>query len=162
MILLGYTPKLLQQKTVNACKPYDVEYVDVSGSEFDYWRAIKARWSGAGDLLIIEQDIVIRPGVVEELLACPESWCAFGFITCDPEYVLYEGLGCTRFRKELMRQVSMQEIQETGNKYWPHRPGPDCCWCHCDAKIKQTLQENGFNVHRHTPRVQHLTGVVSD
>jgi hypothetical protein len=58
-----------------------------------YWALLAKAWREPGDLLIVEQDVGIRAGVIEELERCPEPWC--GFPTAIGAQLLV-CLGCTR------------------------------------------------------------------
>ena len=57
-------------------------------SQSEIWRQL---WRTPGDLVCVEQDVVVPPGLIEELLACPHDWCTppawngFGYLpeTCN-------------------------------------------------------------------------------
>lgn len=151
------------------------EYADVSASVFRYWEEITARWNGHADLAIVEHDIVIHYGVMQSFESCPSPWCVYPYMVLGAE--LDFGLGCTRFRKELMAAVSPAAIQEVpgccirctppGGGTAEAAPG---CWAHLDCKISWTLDpvlgaERGWDapvpgpryercIHR--PAVRHL------
>lgn len=48
--------------------------LDDNAFALNYW------WDEPGDLLTVEQDIHVTLAHVERLRACPEPWCAWGFI----------------------------------------------------------------------------------
>ncbi len=100
----------LHPETAAALERFAPECVTIPldpGDEYAYWQVLAAWW-GKGDLLVIEQDIVIGPGTVASMGACEgrSDWCAAPY----PVYAGYEGLneralGCTRFSARLQAEV---------------------------------------------------------
>jgi len=150
-------------------------------SETAYWQAVNSRWNDEQDLMLIEQDIVIRADVVQSFLSCPKSWCVFPYAM--PGYGLAESLGCTRFRKEAMAAVPVADIpgalmypvrwtipSATGQTLWAGvnesvttRITTGCdtcspteiCWRHLDWRVSGALREKGYKPHLHAPDVEH-------
>lgn len=77
-VIVGYTPKHLHRNTVEAilAQAPHAEFFDVSGKPDAYFEMFARVWSAAQDFLLIEHDIVIQPGTLAALDACPEPWCA--------------------------------------------------------------------------------------
>lgn len=132
-----------------------------------YWQMINHVWKHDrfDDLLIVEQDMLPAPGVVEEMQACSHMWCVSPY-QCSSQTLdvplLTEGLGCTKFAA-LMKRTH------------PHMPLVVSCmadhglpakdWRRLDVRIAQVLR--GFNftphvqhersTHLHYEKVQHVT-----
>ncbi len=113
-------------------------------------------WSEQQTFVLIEQDIIVRPGVVEELLACPEPWC--GFVN-DVGLGIWPTLGCTKFATEYQRRfpelISRAARIRLDHKYraghWRHM---DVC---IDRVFHRELEIRG--PHAHTPAVVHASFV---
>lgn len=139
-----------------ASHPAGTELVPVSpADEHAYWRGLRARWDGTGDLLVLEQDIEIHAGVTAQLADCPSPWCTFPYlphswgnprldVTGNADRAAAAGalcrsLGCARFTAALQRAVPL-----------PAGPVP---WQHCDAVIAGTLAAAGIPACLHEPWV---------
>jgi hypothetical protein len=127
----------------------DGEYVDVSGSDFDYWRVMSDYWEPTYDLRVCEQDVVWRPDVLEAFARCPEPWCVFAYDDYhSPEdaEAWANMLGCTRFRKELIAAVpnAVSNVEERFRD-WHYL---------CDG-LGRNLREAGYTHHWHSPPVHH-------
>src|SRR6267378_3682739 len=89
----------LRPEVVQALTDWDVAFVDVSGSDEAYWELLASLWSKGRTFVIVEQDVIVRPDSLDELLACHHPWCSF-----QVPYVgkLYAGLSCEKFSAELI------------------------------------------------------------
>jgi hypothetical protein len=114
-----------------------------------YWRLLAACWREPGELLVIEQDIGVRAGVVEELAACPEPWCGFGYPIDGSTAVC---LGCTRFAAAL-KAAEPDLLEEVGEDASAGLPARD--WRRLDVRILDALRKRGYQQHRHHPNVLH-------
>ena len=132
----------------------DAEMADTSASIYAYWEAISSRWTGADDLLIIEQDIEIHAGVLPGLAACPRPWCVYPYQIHDRGTLLDFGLGCTRFRAGAQQAVSTGAIQSQPGECSECHGAPGC-WRHLDCKITWAMHAAGITQCVHWPGVQH-------
>jgi hypothetical protein len=184
-VLCAYTDLYPATKEALARYAPETEFVDVSGDDYAYWRAITGRWTGEDDLLVVEHDIEIHDQVIPQLEACEEPWCTFPYRLWRPDAWCYASLGCTRFSAELQRLVTPGEIQQQQAMWLTPQEGasgityhlsvmPDdemcrCsgrgqppCWRHIDMAIADTLQNgrpgvrNPVGAHVHAPSVIHL------
>jgi hypothetical protein len=166
-IMMAFTKDLLMAEALEAARQHapETEFINVTDEPFAYWKAVEERWMSGDDLATIEHDNVITKDTVPSFEDCPMPWCAFGYPTMPgQEYnLLIYGLGCTRFRKELMSKVSPDEIQEVWGSCV--NCGPNNlrgCWRHIDGKIRVVLQRRGFEPHAHWPPVKHLNPFVAN
>jgi len=162
----------------------DAEFVDTSGDDYAYWRALMGRWTGEDDLLIVEHDIEIHETVIPQMEACPEPWCTFPYRLWRPDAWCYNALGCTKFSAALQREVSPEEISEAQAMWMVPRKTPfgteyasevqaavgaicqcgvkghPACWRHMDYKIGVTLEggtgRTPMGAHVHKPAVCHM------
>lgn len=120
-----------------------------------YPRLFAELWRAGRDFLLIEQDIEVHESVQAQLEECPEPWCGFEYLGMpEPEprgYITY-GLGCTRYRSELMSKMpALANIPSdivSNHQQAPH-------WARLDAFVKGTLLESGAEFHVHQPPVKH-------
>lgn len=140
--------KSLHPKTVEALSKYapDVKFIYTEPEDdYSYWREIKKQWTGEDDLLIIEQGEMIHESVIPQFESCPMPWCIFPFQIAQKGVWRYEGLGCTRFRKELQKEISVSNIKEiNGGK-----------WIHVEGMLLEACKEYGYSAHAHYPGVIH-------
>lgn len=114
-----------------------------------YCRLLTEHWRQPGPLMVIEHDIGIHAGVVEELAACLEPWCGHPYLIGTQLLVC---LGCTRFsaalklaEPDLMDAVS---ADATGGL-----PAGD--WRRLDVRILDHLRRRGYKQHEHQQPVKH-------
>ena len=114
-----------------------------------YWRLLARLWREPGDLIVIEQDVGIRAGVVESLTACREPWCSFPYRVADRVQVC---LGCTRFTAGLKTAqpdlLDAVAADATGNL-------PPRVWQRLDVRMFNHLQVRGYRPHQHPGPVEH-------
>jgi hypothetical protein len=123
------------------------QLADVTGDDYAYWREIRSRWQGTGDLILIEHDVEVSDGVVESMAACPEPWCAYAYTIFRTRVRLRDGLGCTKFSAEAQRLVSARRIAE-GFALCKICKGQGC-WYHLDGRITGLLRQEGLKPHVH-------------
>lgn len=129
---------------------YPWEPVDVSGSDEDYWELLYDLWAARQDFCIVEHDIIIAPGILAEFESCPELWCVSPYPYMHGGE--YAGLGCVRFRAEVMNVMPrlMDDVATRTNTKHPSKH-----WCTLDAWIQEKLYGQRFSPHRHAPS-EHL------
>jgi hypothetical protein len=149
-VLCCYT--FIEPATVESLRQYasGAEFIGVVGDLYGTWREIEKRWTGDEDLVIIDHDIEIHPDVLPQFRECPEEWCFFGFQAMSPGYILEEGFGCCRFRAELQRQVSVNEILAVPASCWECKGIPGC-HRHNDGRMTVAITAHGFRMHKHGP-----------
>lgn len=129
-----------------------------------YWRLLAAYWRvtepiqhdlyeapTTPDLVVVEQDIVPAPGVVERMLACPRPWCASPY-PISGGHLLDTGLGCTKFAARL-KSRHLDFMDRVGLIDDDGLPAKN--WRRLDVRIARTLRELGYRPHRHA-RSEHL------
>ncbi len=150
MILVPYTR--LHPATARLLNRHAPGYVRVRldpGDDTAYWALLAKTWREPGDLLIVEQDVGIRAGVVEELAACREPWCGFPYPIGARLLVC---LGCTRFTAELKAAEPdlLDAVGEDATGGLPAR-----VWQRLDVRILDHLRERGYTQHRHDSPMRH-------
>ena len=134
------------------CAPH-ADVVDVSGSNYDYWNEIRSRWTGHDDLIIIEQDVEIRPGVIESMEECDQDWCCYAYPIFRTKVRLRVGLGCTKISAAAQRRVTSAAIA-AGFELCAQCRGQGCWW-HLDGRIATMLKRAGFYPHVHGDVIHH-------
>lgn len=129
-----------------------------------YWRWLVEEWTVTEpdaferytvpvtpDLLIVEQDMVPAPGVVDRMLDCPRPWCSSPYRIGSGIW-LDEGLGCTKFAVRLKTRHPdlMQRVGDLDDDGQPAKT-----WRRLDTRIARLLRDLGYAPHRHA-RSEHL------
>jgi hypothetical protein len=131
------------------------ELVETSRSdESSYWRELSARWGHGDDLLVIEQDIEIGPGMVESLEKCPRDWCCYAFNIFNPPVLVEFGLGCTKFSAAARQAAGSASIQAEFADC-PECHGAGCGNRHLDVSITRVLTRAGLSPHVHGEVTHH-------
>ena len=141
-----------------------VETVNTSGDDGAYWNCLSQIWDApdSRDLLVVEQDIVVHPGVAEQLARCPRPWCEFPHRQRGggPNDLTWKGLGCDRYSAELRRRVRSADIIKRAKD--DHAPDSNwydrdhLFWNAIDGPLFRALESAGYECHRHGPPVGHL------
>jgi len=124
-----------------------------------YCKLLTERWALVEDLLVVEQDIEIRAGLIEEAEQCTEGWwCCWpymgqGWSNPSGDALIYESLGCTKFSAELMRAEPDLLMVAGSIRHSKDMPPGD--WHRLDVSISPTLKQRGYTPHRHMPPVIH-------
>lgn len=129
--------------------PENAEWINVEGSELNYWSLLKTAWEPSHNLFLIEHDVQCRPDIVAAYEECPEVWCMANYHHFDEAAAAawHWGIfGCTRYRKELIAKTPtlFSELQDR----W--RP-----WTDMSTGVGVELRKLGFAPHEHFPRVIH-------
>jgi hypothetical protein len=127
---------------------WEAEYHHCS-KEDDYYNLVVSCWNAKETFCIVEHDIVVWPGALQELESCPEFWCTRPYY-CSVGWII-DGLGCTKFSKELLERYPSLV----------NEPFPSCCahtknWCGLDRVINHRMIEMGMKPHVHLPGVSNL------
>lgn len=120
-----------------------------------YSQLLKELWAEEETFVLVEQDIIIRPGVVEELIDCPEPWC--GFLN-DVGLGIWPTLGCTKFDAtyqrrfpELLERAARVRVANLRAGHWRHMDVA------IDRVFHRELEIRG--PHPHSPAVVHASFV---
>ena len=113
-----------------------------------YYNLLTDLWAKDG-FTIVEHDIVVWPGAIQQLQDCPEPWCVFPYYSSVGWII--DGLGCTKFSRELVQ----------GHPDVLKPPFPVCCahtkyWCGLDRLLAHSLVSQGIQPHVHSPAVVNL------
>lgn len=116
----------------------DAVWVNTSGSSFAYSEAFERYWDEAGDLIVIEHDIVIDKTTIPAFSECQEPWCSFSFDVMG-QYIDF-ALGCTKWSSEARKLIRP-----------PHREN----WRTLDVRLRELFIWEGLRPHCHG-RLAHL------
>lgn len=141
MILCCYTNLHPATRSSLAILAPSAELIDVSGSPYAYWEQISKRWNGVSDLIVVEQDIEIHPGVIPGFADCPEPWCVYPYQIHSRGTLIDFGLGCVCFSAEVQQMIDPKGIRSD--------------WRHLDCKISWAMNAARIVQCVHWPGVQH-------
>lgn len=134
--------------TAAALADIAVRYVEMV-DDTSYYRLLADLWAAGDTFVVVEHDIVVRPGVADELMACPEDWCGFPYRFLGG---LHNGLGCAKFSARLLAEHP-NVIADTSEEHTPTHPRNH--WCNLDDRITRQLVRRGVAKHAHGPPVEH-------
>ena len=126
-------------------------------SEESYFELMALLWANGRDFAIVEHDVEVDPDSLDSLDTCPAPWCAFSYPVFAGDiaeaYGGPFGLGCVRFRRELLEELP-QAVQLAGemNLHPVHRPRS---YAVMDSTLTRVLRAHGVQVHQHFPNVTH-------
>jgi hypothetical protein len=146
-VVVPYTEK--HPEVLAALAGSDLQAFKV-GDDDRYWKLLKKLWTKGEDFIIVEHDIVIRPDTISGFDECPEPWCVAPYPFA---HRLCAGLGCVRFRKELLRDFP-EIMDEVDKREHPRFPGKRN-WRTLDSCIRELLWARGIERCWHDP-VGHL------
>lgn len=115
-----------------------------------YYYLLRRLWEAGETFTIVEHDIIVNSNSLDTLAYCANEWCA-----CPYLYIggWHAGLGCTRFRAELLARHPdvMAVVQGMSD-----RTHPPMHWCRLDEWIRNTLEARGERCCEQHPPVQHI------
>lgn len=115
------------------------------GDHEAYTRELGVQWrAGDGrDLVVVEHDVAVGPAAFPLFDSCPELVCAYPYL-CGSGMVI--GLGCTRFRAEVMAEFpdAMDEVYRITHDGF--RAGE---WLRIDIRVWEVLAAHGVRPHHH-------------
>lgn len=111
----------LHVKTIEALQKWspDVIWQNTSEDIWAYGKALGDFWDSAeGDLIVIEQDIEIRPWTITHLTDCDHPWCTYGYWLFGElrggAWWAEHGLGCVKFSASLRHHVPWSLVEHLG------------------------------------------------
>ena len=117
--------------------------------EYTYAEIVRKWWEAGGPFVVVEHDVVPWPGAVDQLIACPEPWCAYSYgaggLDVTAETFVPDGsvpMGCF---KVVPRKLGPQPF-----------PAEPVHWTTIDSVLSQKLYEYGHTVHQHWPAIANL------
>ncbi len=129
----------------------EAEYVFVGGSQTAYHDLFERLWAEGRGFINIEQDMVVRPGVVEELWACRHDWCGFAY-NISTGYGSW--LGCVKFSDDLVHTcpAAITDIDSLPPDGTPRR-----YWGRLDTRLQQVFEQRyQLRQHVHWPALWNL------
>lgn len=145
-IVCPYT--VVSPETREALRPHPVDFVYMEDDQA-YFRLLAHLWEAAEDVVIVEHDIVPWHGSLDEMIACPEQWCAFSYTLLE---IVHSGLGCCKFAGSLMRAHPSLVADTLSEDSQVHPRGH---WCNLDDRIRRQCHERRITQHVHGPSVGH-------
>lgn len=149
-VIVPYTNLRSATRTALDQTGYPIDYVNVSDGDDSYWELLDEAWQVGEDFAIVEQDIIVEPDTLESFEGCPQPWCAAGYPYLHGDS--YHGLGCVRFRADLLAALP-DLIIALGQLDFPNH-GPKH-WCTLDAGLQRLLAAHHYMVCVEHGQVRH-------
>jgi hypothetical protein len=81
----------------------DPEFVDTSGSPSAYWHCLARTWARGRSFIVLEQDKVPEPGLLQAIWECGFDWCSVPTpMQGTDQPAPYASLSCTKFAAPLI------------------------------------------------------------
>lgn len=93
------------------------EYVDMTGSTYNYWKEVCKRWTGEETLIVLEQDLEFTAEVLPSFESCSKPWCTFAYNVYETEETIFS-LGCAKFTAEAQRMFTPKRIGHGNLDVW--------------------------------------------
>lgn len=153
-VVVPYIDGMLRDETTAAVMAWGGSYTFEQLDRTDphaYAKALVSWWEFGLDLVVVEQDIVPAPGMIQGLLACPQPWCGHAYHVGEGRYAY--GLGLCKFNSLLIAErptAAMLAMRDMNGKFnrieWPS----------VNEAIERQVSRFGFTIHLHEPVVEHL------
>ena len=164
-IYLPYT--VILPATSECLEPYTHCKVEMKDDEA-YIRYFQDRWREGESFINCEHDTIFHNGAIEELMECPEEWCAFGEVGNDVIWTQGEGpetLPLKRFVDGGPTPLALMKFEkrfiDKHPDVWGRIPSdwkstPKWRWL--DAWLQTFMRLNGIVCHQHYPDVINACG----
>lgn len=123
---------------------YDVTRIPCVG-ETTYYDTLVAVYSTGKPFVVIEHDMVPRPGDVKELFDCPYNWCGFVY-----QHRFQRMKACLGLTKLNLYSVYPDVFTKVPSD-----------WRYIDGVLEARLWEKDVHIHEHYPEAIHLNPMVS-
>lgn len=136
------------------------EYVETKGL-FGYGEAIRDRWTGEDDLVIVEGDKEIKADTLSSFEACDKLWCTTKHETLPAPWtrVVVNSLACAKFSATVQRLVAPSAFL-CRDPFWApcRRCDSQGCWAQLDTRLAIAITPlanglphvHGWVNHHHT------------
>lgn len=154
LVVVPYVPEWLRNETIDALSASGVDHhfcALEAGDPYAYARNFERWWMTAGDLMVIEHDMVPAPGQIAEMLSCPEHWCSANYHVGDGRTTT--GLGICK----ISWQVKVR--WPYGGMNISHDPRDTrryVDWIGLNESVDRHLSRLGYRQHIHFPNPVHL------
>jgi hypothetical protein len=141
---------MLHEQTRQWAVSYGARICHLETDAEAYWRLLAQEWDAAGDMLLIEHDMLPADGVTDAMTDCRRPWCTSAY-RIEHSW-LADGLGCVKLAGRLKVRhpdlmIRLGEIAGDG------LPAKD--WHRLDTRLSRLLRDLGYRPHVHR-RSQHL------
>lgn len=138
------TPKLqfvIDCLRAQAAQP-ELAHVDAGDA---YWRLLRDAWERGETFFVVEQDVAVWHGAIQQMDECPERWCTLP--TMCHGRMIPTTFGCVKFSEELISQ---------NPGFWEDIPPR---WFHLDANFSDKMGWPWIRPHVHNPPATHLNEI---
>lgn len=154
MVSVPYVEGMLRGETLAALDAWGGPYTTwrlnpLNG--YDYAMRFLSWWITPGDFMVIEQDMVPRPGLIAEIAACPDTWCSARYHAGGGRYIT--GLGMAKFTDALKRAHPWAGQNIVTD---PRGNGLLVDWTSLNEAVERHLTRLGVTCHIHDTVVEHL------
>jgi hypothetical protein len=130
--------------------------IDVGATDFTYGRVLCDEWARGKDFGNVEMDIKVHDDVFKQFDECDCWWGGFPYAINADASSQAIGLGCVRFRRELL--IAHPDVMERACKITYAGAPPPGHWIRLDGRVLEVLESLSPPVRCcvHKPPVEHL------
>jgi hypothetical protein len=122
-----------------------------------YFELVAVFWAACQDFAIVEHDMELAHDELDAFERCPELWCAHSYEVFSGDLATAYGgpfgLGCVRFRAELLDKHP--DAVMVAGEMNIHPVHPQRSYAVMDSTLTQVLRSRGEVPHQHFPNVRH-------
>lgn len=155
-IIVPFVPGMLHSETQQWAFEHHAKLCQLDPyDEGAYWCLLAREWMQPGHLIIVEQDVVPAPGVIDRMINCRRPWCTSPYPIGIWQSMLECGLGCVKIAARVKERFPelMLVLGEKGNDGLPPKN-----WRRLDTRLANMLTDEtiGYKPHAHKPYAKHL------
>ena len=115
-----------------------------------YWDLLERLWSEQRGFILLEEDVLPAPGLIDQMWACSQEWCSVSYAG-EQNAGIRASIALVKFSTSLLRRVP--DAMERAIRLCPER-----AWSLLDVALawRVLLDEENLRMHWHTPPLQHL------
>lgn len=110
-----------------------------------YWTLLRDAWSEGETFYVVEQDVAVWMGAIQQMEECEYPWCSLP--TMCHGRMIPTTFGCVKFSAELI---------EKNPDFWEDIPTR---WYHLDANFADKMGWPWIRPHVHSPPATHLNEI---
>lgn len=148
-VVLPFVDGMLQVLTVESVRAdvglnYTLAPIDPH-DPYAYGRVLVKMWNEGDDLVVVEQDIVVPAGGINEMLGCFHEWCGFTY-HCNQDKPAH-GLGLCKFSVAL--QLAHPELARNAARHQGTGAEMHVPWISLNERYHAQLKACGVEFHSH-------------
>jgi hypothetical protein len=148
-LVVAYTTEGLQPETRALAESYGARF-ESTDTPTGYWDLLERLWSEQRGFVLLEEDVLPAPGLIDEMWACPREWCSVPY-EGEQQASLHASIALVKFSTQLLARVP--DAMRRAIRLCPER-----AWAVIDVGLawRVLIDEENLRPHWHALPLQHL------